>query len=358
MTPQARSMLDQVKTFILVGLLTVLVWMLAEAESLRIDRLRAEIAFRGDAETGRLVRIEPGQEFAGYVHIRVEGPTRRVDDLASTLRHRLLLEPGMDGIPLDPGRHTLNLLEVLRSHTSVRDRRVTITGVDPPTLTITVQNLATRELPVRLQLPPGQVLEGAAEMTPPTVRVRMPESALERLREGAQAIARPDPDVLRALPEGRRHNLSNVQVELPEELRGIDGVRPSPSQVQVALTLRSRTAAVVLPTVPVHLRLPPEEAALWDIHIPQDARVLTDVTVTGPSEAIDQIRDGRVRPIAYISLTFEELERAAAAGQPIQAPVVFQDMPSLLNFEPRQRTIPVTVRRRANGVSPVDMVAP
>lgn len=352
MTKATRSFIDHLGILLVVSLLTILIWMLAEAESLRVERLRAEVTFRTDRDAPRLVRVEAGQDFAGFVHLRVEGPTTRVDDLANTLRNRLLLEPGMDGIPLEPGRHSINLLDVLRSHPAIRDRRVNIAEVEPATVIILIDNLVTRELPVRVALPEGQLPDGAPEVTPPVISVRMPEAALQLLPEGAQLVARPDPQIIAALAEGRRGTFANVGLELPAPIRGMEGIRMSPSQVTVSLTLRSRTAAHVLPTVPIHLRLPPAEAALWDIQIPPESRLLTDVSVTGPADIIDQVRDGRLRPIAYITLAFEELERAAASGQPIQAEVAFSDMPSPVRFEYRPRTIPVTVRPRNSATSP------
>lgn len=350
MTSTARKVFDQTKTFIVVALLTVLIWMLAEAESLRTDTFRVEIAFRATPETGRLVRIEPNQEFVGFVQIRVEGPTTRVHALSAALRNRLTLEPGMDGVPLEPGRHHINLAEVLRSHTIMRDSRVTLANVDPSNVTVFVDNLVTRDLPVRVELDPGFALEGAPEVIPPAVRVRMPELVALQLPEGTQLIARPAPEDVLTLTEGRRGELRGIPVELPPALRGIDGVRPAPpAQVTVALTLRSRTANYTIPTVPLHLRLPPAEAALWDIQIPREFSLLTDVVVSGPSDLIDEIREGRTRPIAYLALTFEELERAALASEPLQAQITFSDLPTPLRFEPRQRTIPITVRRRDNN---------
>jgi hypothetical protein len=346
MTKTARKVLDQLKVFILVALLTALVWMLAEAESLRVERLPAVLAF---SENGRLVRVEPGQEFTGHIHIRMEGPTSRVDELAIRLRRVLHLEPGMDGVPLEPGRHTINLREALRYHPQVRDIRVTIVDVEPATVTVVIDNLVTRSLPVRVEVPPGQVLDAAPEAAPTLVDIRMPESAARRLTEGAQAVARPDPAAVAALPEGRRGTIPNVPVEVPEALLGIEGIRVLPPQVSISLTLRSRTATLTLATVPVHMRLPPEETTRYDIQIPQNSRLLTNVTVSGPSDIIEQIRENRLRPIAYITLTFEDLERAAAAGEPVQAEVTFSDLPSPLRFETATRTIPVEVQRRENN---------
>ncbi|KAA0214669.1 MAG: hypothetical protein EDM82_09520 [Cyanobacteria bacterium CYA] len=90
--------------------------------------------------------------------------------------------------------------------------------------------------------------------------------------------------------------------------------RQSRTQVAVTLTLRSRTETEVLPTVPVQVRVAPTELSRFDISIPEEDRFLHDVTVRGPSTAIERMRnDPTLRPVAVIALTFEELERGLTA---------------------------------------------
>ena len=50
---------------------------------------------------------------------------------------------------------------------------------------------------------------------------------------------------------------------------------------------------------------------------------------------------------AFVPLSFEELEKAASSGQPLEKDVAFSDVPTVLKFEPRPRTVQVTVRRSA-----------
>src|SRR5207248_10157585 len=143
----------------------------------------------------------------------------------------------------------------------------------------------------------GQLLEGAPEPIPAALKLRVPESLASRTGDDLELTARIDRQSLANLPEGRRVVINNVPVELPEWLRGVEGVRVQPATVSVAVTLRSRVASAVLPTVPVHIRLAPTETGMWDIQVPPESRLLTDVTVTGPSEDVEQIRSGKLKPI-------------------------------------------------------------
>jgi hypothetical protein len=173
----------------------------------------------------------------------------------------------------------------------------------------------------------------------------MPETAAKTLPDDLILAARIDPAAISNLQEGRRTSLT-LPVSVPEALRGVEGVKVSPAFVTAAVTLRSRTAFTVVPSVPVHLRLAPTEVGLWDIQVPEASRQLNDVTVTGPSDLIEQIKSGALKPIAFVPLSFEELEKAAASGEPIDRDVQFTSLPSPLRFEAHQKTVRLIVKRR------------
>lgn len=339
------SILSSVKTFSLIAFITVLVWLLAEAESLRTDKVQVRVAFRSGSDA-TLVRAEPGQDFNGTVTIRLEGPTARVDALASALNKKeIVLEPGSEGVPAGPGHPTVALSTALRALPAIRDSGVSVVDTDPPTASIWVENLVVREAKVRIDLPDGQSLETVPEPSPATVRVRLPENVLQSLPQELTVPVPIDPDALKSLPEGVRSSVK-AAVELPESLRNLEGVKVTPATIDVKLTLRAKTAMLTIPTVPVHLRLAPTEIGLWDIQVPENSRQLTDVVVSGPSDRIAEIKSGAAKPIAFVPLSFEELEKAAASGQPLDKEPIFSDLPTSLKFDAKQKTIRLVVKRR------------
>jgi hypothetical protein len=344
LNPTLRTMLAQSKSLLVIGLVSVLIWLLAEAESLRTEQLRVEVNFRAGSETARYIHADT--DVPTTFTVRLQGSTARVDTLASQLRKPVTLEPGMTGIPVEPGRHAINLLTVLRDLPVVRESGVSIADVQPGIVSVSIDTLAVREAKVRIVLPAGALVEGTPEPTRPTVELRYPESAAKDLPKEITLDAPIDPEALTGLPENRRVTIPNIRVELPEPLRGVEGARVIPSSVGAQVTLRSRTGTYTIPSVPVHVRLAPTETGIWDITMPAESRLLTDVTVSGPSDYIDQIRADKVKPIAFIPLSFEELERAAASGEPIEKAPVFTELPSQLKFDPKQRTVKLTVKRR------------
>jgi hypothetical protein len=244
--------------------------------------------------------------------------------------------------------------ESLEALPVVRNSGVTLADVDPPTVTVIVDNVVTRDAAVRVEIPPGQSLDGAAESSPATVKVRLPES-LARATPGELVLtARVDASRLAGVAEGRRTTITGLPLDLPEPLRGIEAVRMIPPQVNVALTLRSRSGSFQVASVPIHIRLAPTETGMWDISLPADSRLLSDVSVSGPSDLIDKLKADNFKLVAFVAPSFEELERAASSGEPLEKEILFSDLPSLLKVEARQKTVRLTIKRRERPVTGSD----
>ena len=80
-------------------------------------------------------------------------------------------------------------------------------------------------------------------------------------------------------------------------------------------------------------------------------RFLTGVSVTGPRELIEQIRTEKLKVIAWVPLTWEELERAAGSGGVIEKPAVFSDLPEpVLKFDAERLTVRLSISRRSSTV--------
>ena len=70
MSDGGESTWSNIRSAVLIAVVTVLVWLLAESESLRTEKMKVEIVFRADAVTNRQVRVPNGQEFTGSVSVR------------------------------------------------------------------------------------------------------------------------------------------------------------------------------------------------------------------------------------------------------------------------------------------------
>jgi hypothetical protein len=354
------GVLDILKSLVVVVPVTLLIWLLAESESLRIEKMRVEIVLAAADQSNRTIRVAPGQDFRNEATLQIEGPNARVDALVAKLRGPIRLEPGMPGVPLETGLQSIDLQTAISNHPLLRESRVSITDVEPASVPVQIDTVTTKEARVRLELPPEMSLEGAAEVSPPIVKVRLPESSVKLLESwgtGAggsggepEVVARLDRASLAGLAEGRRAVINAVPIELPPGLKDLDSVAVAPGQVSVSLTPRGRTDRWVATNVPVHVRLSPAELGRWSIEVAPEDRVLQEVAISGPGEMVDGYKKGATRLVAFVALGFEDLERAAAmnqgAGGTIEKEPAFTETPCPLRFEPRQKTIRVTIRKR------------
>lgn len=336
--------LTRLKSAGVIGVITVLIWLLAESESLRTEKARVEVQFRADPASNRLVRLPINQDFTGGVSVRLQGPNARVDALSAALRKSIWLEPGMEGIPAKPGEHTINLETTLRALPIVRDSGVSIREVEPATATIVVDELLVREMPVKVVVPEGQELDGSPEPTPASIRVTLPAGAQKDLPLEASVIARVDAESLARLSEGARGTLNNIPLELPEPVWSMEGVSLTPAQVSVTLRLRSRVDVFTVKSVPVQLRLPIDIVGKYELD--SDTKELKEIVVVGPFDVIGQIKSGKLSPVATVPLSAAELEQAAASGQVLTKEPVFSDIPTPVSFDTKQKVIRILVRKR------------
>jgi len=329
--------LDRWKTYALVTGLTVLVWAFAEVKSLRHKELAAELILDG-ASADRMVRFVQGGTTA-RVQLSVEGSNAAVDALEEALRTRVFL-----ATPADPGTHAINVRESLKTVEPFDRSGVTIAQATPETLEVEVVAMETRELPVRV-LVTGAETEGPVTADPAVVAVRLPAGA--ELGDDAHLEAKVSTERLRGLSPGRAERIGAVALELPDSIRGLAGVSMTPAQVEVVLTLRSRTASVTLPSVPVHVQIALVESADWLVTpVDRDDTYLRDVTVTGPSEDIARVESGELRVTGRVVLGLDELERAAAGDGVIEKDVEFAEVPTPLRFDAESLQVRLKVERR------------
>jgi len=93
-------MSDRVRTFSLVTLITALIWLVAESESLRTETLTFDVTVQSSGN--KAVRLSPDQAWNRRVEVTVRGPTSAIDQLRQTV------SPGRGSLPfrqLSSGGH-------------------------------------------------------------------------------------------------------------------------------------------------------------------------------------------------------------------------------------------------------------
>jgi hypothetical protein len=338
-------MWQYVKSAATVVAVTLIIWFFAEAESLRSAEVRGvEITFQ-PVEGSRSV-VDLSQETAGVrgnsvrADLIITGPAAALEPVERILRRPIVVSPGMAGLSVTPGRHVVNLQDLLTQHPDLRGRGVTFRSVTPDSVEATVDELVSRSVKIEVEVP-GAELEGAPELKKTTATMLLPSAHAGKVDENTTVVARVEPTALTRLTPGRKETVAGVRLMAPPLLAGVPRLQIDPPTVDVSLTLRSKTATVKVASVPVHVRLAPGELGKWDIEIPEQDRFLTDVTVTGPGDLVKQIQDKTLPLVATVALSFEELERGITSKE-----AFFSELPTSLRLDVANRTVRLKITRR------------
>jgi hypothetical protein len=344
-------MIEHVKTAALVLAVTVLIWVWAEAESLSTQTLTPRLELVGSQSL--LVKpVTPG--WTGSVTVRLRGATASLDRAQRALVQAVRLSAGAGGIPTSPGEHLIDLRDALRADPEFRRAGVTIDEVQPATLTVLVQTIEERVLPIRLRLvnAAGQPveMEGEPTLSVASALVRGPADLVRQLADSAAVMGVVEPDQVSRLRDDQPQTVT-ARLALPEPVASSASASVSPERVSAVVRLRSRTETWSLASVPVWIAIPPTEGDQWEIELVEP--FLAGVRFTGPKEAIASLRERADLAVAYVNLTSDDLERAAASDRGVVSKrVVFSSVSGAVQVDAPRTTVDVRVKRRVPATSP------
>src|SRR6185503_14008681 len=129
----------RIRTILLVTIVTLLIWVWAEGESLTTQTLNPRISFVGPTPTGspgdeapELIVRPTTEAWRGTVRIRLEGSTIAIKAAEDALAQPVKLRPGQPGVPSDAGETKIvDLTDALRSYPALTQTGVTVVDADP-----------------------------------------------------------------------------------------------------------------------------------------------------------------------------------------------------------------------------------
>mgnify|MGYP003651319563 FL=1 len=183
-----------------------------------------------------------------------------------------------------------------------------ITDVSPSVIQVEVDELETREFPVRVLMPDGVELDGAPRAEPTFVRVTAPMGVLAGI-EGDEAYVRVDQSEIVELAQGRLETIPGLVIELSGVDQSDWATLIEPIQVDVLVTVRTLTENVSIARLPVQVLMAPDGIGNWRVVIDDADKDLVNVMFEGPAEGIALLKSGEVRPRAIVDLSFEDLGR-------------------------------------------------
>jgi hypothetical protein len=340
--PNPFGSISNAKTAALAALVAVVVWFFAEGESVSSRTVVTSVTFPSGPVGDLLVRPDPN--FKGTVRVTLEGTTRTMDLAAAIVSQEINLKPGSPGVPDTLGQQSVDLKEAISSLSRLRGLGSTLVQVEPRNVVVNVVRLVMKEVPVRVELVSDIPLDVEPTCTPATVKMRVPAGSVDRIPEGAAAVAVVSGSELRRIVSRMGRGGGEVQevqgiVRPPDEAMGVESIVIDPEKVTVSLRLKRRVETLKMPTVPVWIGLPStEDAGKWTIEV-QD-KVVTDVTLTGPAEEIERIRSGQVAVRAMVELSAEDLAKGITSK-----PATFPGLPQGVTATANQVRLARIVRR-------------
>jgi len=329
------------KEVIAVVVVTALIWLYAEAESVSTTNVETFVSISVPEGSDRVVTpVDPS--WTGEINIRLQGARGSIDAAKTALARGIALALGAGGVPGRPGQHSINLQSAIQNAALRGHTGVVVVAVDPPTLTIDVEPIVRiPDVPIRLTPPEDVQLAGDLVIEPAIATVTAPQSVVDMIDSSDTPLVanvRLIATDLNDLPPGVSRTLTGT-LELPDGLLSEPSVTISPQTVSVTLRIESQLIEVVLPSVPIWEFIPPPEADNWTVTI--DPPFLTDLTVSGPSDLVQRVESGEIRVIGMVELSSEALE--AGGGE---LGVQFPELPAGLVIATDSLSVTVVAVRR------------
>lgn len=340
------SLWTTLRSATLATVIAVLIWIYAEGQSLASRSMNVAITIATDASSGVVIRPED-PNFRGVAHVRLEGSSRTIDDAANQLGTTVRLAPGMPGVPVEPGEsRSIDLREAISSLFESSGLGSSVADVDPRVINVRVIGLATRELPIRVELGTEIALDGDPISAPAAGSLRLPAEAMKQLPEGAFLTAIVPASELSRLGDGPQRVPAIVRAPANLASAGITPIIIAPETCTVNLRVRRQVDSFTIASVPVWFSLPPtEDAGKWSIEIVD--KFLSDVTVTGSADSVRRVAAGEVPIKALIELSSDDLDKAATTAR-----ATFPSLPAGLSARATNPEVRVRISRRAEAGAP------
>jgi len=300
---------DSIATLIVLALVTCLIWLFAESQTL--TRVDADVVVRLESTASHVARWADGRG-AENVTITLEGPRSEIEIAASRLRREgVTLEVGARGGPAGAaGEYLLNFSEAVGERAADLLGSASVIHSEPESRLAEVDEIATLE-GVRVGFDASSLdLSEAPVIEPPTVDISGPARILAGLGDSPVVTARIDQSVLASLRPG-----ATQRVEAGLVVRGLlptdrQLVTLLPGRVSVRLAVRSRVSTIRVPSAPVQVLGLPTDFSQWRV---TPVRQFVDgLTVSGPSDLVQRIENQELSVVAIVRLTSDELLRGVS----------------------------------------------
>lgn len=307
-----RKWLQKLETFLIVTVITVLVWLYADVQNVKVfqdQHVRIELVPLDAQE----LAISPSLAREVTLTFRASNIQKQQFDLKNNqLRSDNRAIPiEVDAPPSgDTAERMMNIADLLRN-SELSELGLDIISTEPAELPVRVEQMERMQLPVQVKWDGMNVAEEPRTDTK-RANLAVPLSLADAARSSylvadlSQVNAGNAPP---GAPESR-----DVPLSLPEEvLAQADefqklNITYQPEAVTVTFKLESKQKSITLPSVKVLKSVLPTLDNQFQFTITSDQLFVPDVVLTGPSKEIDAIEADPSNIYADLRLTVEQLD--------------------------------------------------
>lgn len=357
--------MDRLKVLPLTALLTVLLWLYADAHLTATERdlpihitILAGAAANGNPQTVLLKRPRDSRFI-----ISIQGSADAVDRIRQQCESRGLFTPqDVNNLTYVLSRadlkriargKPLNTQRLLNSLAYFNKRRVVVTAVRPRRISLKVDPIVSVNRPVIFRAVAGV----AATIQPSSVPVTLPHSLLENIggADQIEVIARPLTSIS-ALRVGSRQT---IQAQLSVAYPGAPDPRVSvnPTNVQVTFTVPAQARVkLFIGVVPVWLNGPPWLLDRYNISVQSST---LHITVAGPRRLIHKLRDevirGNLAAPGKRVIAFLDITPSVPVHRHWQATTIRYSLPTGISLVDGPTTVETKIVLRSGTVGPTTL---
>jgi hypothetical protein len=291
-------------TFVMVTVISVLVWIYAESRTIRTSSIDMNVVVTTNGDP--LFQVTPEQPQHVRLTLKASGSG------VAAVEQRVLKGPVRITLkdttgPLTGITHqTISLREDIEAALLLNEQGVTLVDIQPKALDLTLTPIDTVRRPVKF-LDPYDLAEPNVKLYPNEVEVRAPAPSSRQLAV-ADPVVRLTPDMIENPEPGK-----SVEIDLPVDVQGSWGGRGfqiRPATVRATLVITRRVETLKLTKVPIVLQIKPEDAGKYRVAIENGVDAFSGVKVTGPVELVERVRKAPDQVNAVVRLTPELLAQA------------------------------------------------
>ncbi|MCE5278296.1 MAG: hypothetical protein ABFD92_20790 [Planctomycetaceae bacterium] len=280
-----------------VLLVSVLVWIYADLQHTDSHEFTSSIVLHS-TDPDRIITSPARQKVA----FKIVGSRRNVEIYRERFNADDLTR--FDVAKLPAGASSIPALPIVQQVPQFNELGLSVQGVSPDTIAVTIEMLASHEVPVEF-VPVGRELDGKAQVTPDRIAVRCTESAWQRIlsKTNSKPTLKTLPQDLRAYTPGQTLTLGEVKLESQIADEPVALVE-SGATVNVSATIGQYTDAKEL-SISVALLCPVTWAedgtwAKFSLVRKDDMEWRPKIKVTGPKTDIAKVSDSMIE--AYVVL--------------------------------------------------------